>query len=363
MEEEYDQSEESEQKRDKNIPGTQTKLPLSQFFELNSEELKNWLLGLFKAERTKERIESAFKEEGELRGEVFSILLNKQELQRGLAEQFTALIAKTVVDNIDFPSLQPPPRAFAQSVGYGACPDEIERYLGEFAEQYRLGTVTLEELQAIYGTVLRYPFPSLLKERAMDPMFLHPIGTAADKLLELLQKQYKEETQTRKLIGIADTSGAGKTKVYFSLALLDKSEFSVVFIRLYDASVSTLPFEVLELQILTDQARARDAKTEEEKIECARTSYDKVKLYIASHVRWLLGVSNKLGLRRGLEQRKAWLYALRNGLGNQGTAAIFNGLVDSCNTCADKHKFADKSLSEMLHKAVADFGPLLFAFD
>jgi len=240
-----------------------------------------------------------------------------------------------------------------------------EQQMKEFDRYYTtVCQTTLKEQQISYGTVLRKRFWSQLTNTATDPCFLPAIGNAATELVKKLNSIRENETQKRKVLGIAETSGAGKTKLYFSLGMVDEPDsFSVIFIRLYDANIDTLPFQHLSQEIKSEYAKAGPNQSNEDKIKHAKVGYDKLRLYVTAHVVWLLAISKQLKVQRGFKQRLAWLYALRNGLGNKAVNKVFTDLLNEYAAQSDGHIFADTIMNSTLDSISRQFGPLLFAFD
>jgi len=272
--------------------------------------------------------------------------------------------------------LSPPPSSATTStmasLNSASLLEEVSvEALEKFRDSFQhVQSVTLEKQQKEFGEVLRQRFYPQLVGDGMDSYFLPPIGTVAEQLHSKLDEVGREDTQTRKVIGIAEASGAGKTKLYFSLGMKTDSKYSVIFIRLYDRA-DTKPFEILKTyleDLKQEELKKETIEKEEEKrkraIATARQGYDYVRLYVLAHVIWIAAISAHLKLEKGVEQRIAWLYALRNGDGNVATADIFRKLLQRYTTfIGNKHQFVDTEVMTYIKNLTKDYGPVLFAFD
>lgn len=90
---------------------------------------------------------------------------------------------------------------------------------------------------------------------------------------------------------------------------------------------------------------------------------DHVRLFILAHLIWLVGVSRSLNLQVGYEQRMVWLYALRDGLGDQATARIFSALSMTWSDMgAHKHQWVDVLETSCFDAVAQAGGPTLVAF-
>eukprot|EP01103_Thecamoeba_quadrilineata_P003472 TRINITY_DN1323_c0_g1_i3.p1 TRINITY_DN1323_c0_g1~~TRINITY_DN1323_c0_g1_i3.p1 ORF type:complete len:357 (+),score=42.15 TRINITY_DN1323_c0_g1_i3:75-1073(+) len=238
---------------------------------------------------------------------------------------------------------------------------EINRFVTLFR---RTQDRTLEEQKKNYGAVLRRKFLSALNCEQIDPYFLPAMGSSTDKLITQLHELSISQTQQRKILGIAEASGAGKTHLYFSLGMSEKSEFSVVFIRLNENGYNPVSL-LLRQEIKSEHNKLKPNQNEDERTKLAQAGHNKVMLFITAHVIWLLAISYALELKSGVEQRIAWLYALRNGQGNTAVKTCFNHLLYAYNNQEESSRrvFADEIMSSAFLRATVEFGFLLFAFD
>eukprot|EP01103_Thecamoeba_quadrilineata_P003471 TRINITY_DN1323_c0_g1_i2.p1 TRINITY_DN1323_c0_g1~~TRINITY_DN1323_c0_g1_i2.p1 ORF type:complete len:359 (+),score=48.13 TRINITY_DN1323_c0_g1_i2:75-1079(+) len=238
---------------------------------------------------------------------------------------------------------------------------EINRFVTLFR---RTQDRTLEEQKKNYGAVLRRKFLSALNCEQIDPYFLPAMGSSTDKLITQLHELSISQTQQRKILGIAEASGAGKTHLYFSLGMSEKSEFSVVFIRLNENGYNPVSL-LLRQEIKSEHNKLKPNQNEDERTKLAQAGHNKVMLFITAHVIWLLAISEALGLKSGVEQRIAWLYALRNGQGNSVVKICFELLLSAYENQKEssQRKFTDKIMHSALKRATEEFGMLLFAFD
>jgi len=210
----------------------------------------------------------------------------------------------------------------------------------------------LQIQRARWGQALRRPVPLGPKANTnpmpVDFFFLRanephePEHTETQRFKDLVLRDFSNP-QNEHVYGLAHASGSGKTRLAFALGT---QEAHVVLIRLSFGDSPSPAFAVLTdfLQVIYDQldryckAQGLDGRSPPETIfphtiplnHYAQVALDAVRIFIFAHLEWLAIVDAELSDLHGGRvdrQRRIWLQALENGVGSEGTSAIFSRRV------------------------------------
>jgi hypothetical protein len=184
-------------------------------------------------------------------------------------------------------------------------------------------THTLEYQQSLFGNRLLKPLPlsvgSSKEDARINPLFLPFIGPLLEEFSRLLP--IKENSQDNGIVGVANASGCGKTKLAYSLAL-EKGRL-VFLIRLYYKLISQAVRRIEKFSQLVYEKCNNP-------IQVARICLNALRLMVLVHVDWGLHVVQLLQ-KKGFsdsKQREGCLRALQNGFGETVACLLLDHFLD-----------------------------------